>query len=815
MEDRKNSKRIRVPVDRYDGEYIPDQPGSGRYNGYNGYGGYNGFGGYNGNNGQYPGDNEQLDIRKILYLVWYYKWLILALTVTGTISGHYYIQFSTPIYQADGTMIISKKMTASSSSTDNLSSFLENQYGFGAGTSLENELSILRSRTFAKRVADRIYEEGFDSNGNLYPLIYNEYPDDNSKVTHDKVFERVHSNLVVERADRVSEMVRIQFKSPSPEEAARIVDIAIQTYSDISVENDREQAQGALGFLDTEMKSVSTKLEDAESELLNFMNREKVVQLDNQTTNLITSISTLTAERQAAELRLVSLNASIEMTRNEMNMISPDIVNQISTAASQRVNGLQVALAKAETDRVVYLSLNPNAPESDNTLRTLNRQIASLRNEITTITAELVNDDMRKISFLSSSDGNMATRFGTLRESLMTLETERAQIQAKMKIINQRIQEQENDFVAIPENMMELARRKRDLEMNEKLYSLVSQQAIDAAIWEQSQRGSGRVVDLAQYPTMAISPRKDLLYLIFTSGGAFLAFGIIFIRKTFNNKIGEIEDLETRGLTMLSVVPDIDQDRKSRKSAIKDKTFIVQGKALSSDLSMILEGTSPTSEAYRRLQSNLMYSQPDSEMKLIVVTSPNQGEGKTTVSGNLAIAMAEAGKKVLIIDVDFRRPRLHHLFGEDREPGLIDVIFNEKTLTDVIKDSINPNVKVLTTGKKATNPVEVSRSKRLDDIITELEEMFDHIIIDTPPFGIISDSAPIIARASAVITCCRFNHTKSPELDILLKNLKQINANIAGSVLTSFNYKKSSGSYYTTYYYKYNYQSYGNYHSTT
>jgi uncharacterized protein involved in exopolysaccharide biosynthesis len=325
-----------------------------------------------------------------------------------------------------------------------------------------------------------------------------------------------------------------------------VVDIAIQTYSDLSVENSKEQVKGALSFLDNEMESVNTKLQEAESDLLSFMNREKVVQLDNQTTNLISSVSTLMAERQASELRTVSVNTSIGIIRDQLANISPDIISQISNAASQRVSGLQTALAKVETDKVVYQSLNPNATDRDNNLTSLNNQINRLRSEIASITTELVRDDLKKISFLGSADGNLASQVTTLRENLMALETEKAQLDAKMSIINQRLNEQENQFKAIPENMMELARRQRELEMNEKLYSLVSQQAVDASLWEQTQQGSGRVVDLAEYPTYAVSPQQGRIYALFSVGGFLLSLGFIFLRTTFNNTVNTIEDLEDR-----------------------------------------------------------------------------------------------------------------------------------------------------------------------------------------------------------------------------------------------------------------------------
>jgi len=754
-------------------------------------------------------DKGSSDIRKILYTLWHYKFFILLLTMLGGLGAWFYIQSAIPYYRADGSLQISEQRRGAVQS-DNLSTFLQSNYGFGMSSTLDNEIQVLRSRTFTKQVATRLFEEKHDSKGQLLPILWVEYPNNPEPVDEEAVYRRLVGKIDVQRADRTSDMVRLTFESPSPEEAARVIDLAIQTYSDVSVDMSRQQARNALDFLSGEMQRVNVTLGDAETELQDFMNKESVVKLDEQASKLISSISSLQAERQSAEIRLASVQSSLRSFTQELNSISPGLSEQLSASIAPRIAQLQYALADKETQKVLLVSRNPNISETDAALRDLNNQINSLRNEIGTIASSVIGEDPTLLGFIGSTDGNLASRLANLRERIMALEIEENQLKAMLGLFTQRLSDYDREFNSIPDNMLELARRQRDLEINEKLYLLISEQAAETALWEQTQTGMGRVIDLAELPRNTVRPRHQIVYLIGLGFGFLMAIGFVFVKDFVNNEFDNIEKLEGKDTSILSIVPDL---KKTKKKQFKkgQSSVLVKGFPVSTELTMVIDSISAVSESYRRLQSNVLYAQPGNALKTVVVTSANKSEGKTTVASNLAIAMAESGKKVIILDADFRRPRIHTVFGVEKEPGTIEVVFNDVDLQSAIKETIIPSVNVLVSGKKPPNPVEISRSERLAEIIEVLESLYDHVIIDTPPYGIISDAAPLIVKSSGVIVCCRFNQTKEPEFDILIKNLRNINANILGSVMTAFDPKKAAGSYYSSYYYKYNYEGYGKY----
>ena len=165
-------------------------------------------------------------------------------------------------------------------------------------------------------------------------------------------------------------------------------------------------------------------------------------------------------------------------------------------------------------------------------------------------------------------------------------------------------------------------------------------------------------------------------------------------------------------------------------------------------------------EAFKVLRNNLQYSLVSYDSaKIIVVTSPEKGDGKSTVSANLAKSLALAGKNVIIIDADLRRPSLHRKLGTINGIGLVDIIVGENRLIDALID-IEKKLYAITSGKTTTNPAELLMSKRVANIIDELKQKFDYIIIDTPPINVVSDALPLLSLSNGVILVAKYRKTK-------------------------------------------------------
>ena len=189
-----------------------------------------------------------------------------------------------------------------------------------------------------------------------------------------------------------------------------------------------------------------------------------------------------------------------------------------------------------------------------------------------------------------------------------------------------------------------------------------------------------------------------------------------------------------------------------------------------------------TAESYRSLRTNIQYSSIDKQVKTLVVTSSNAGEGKSTVAGNLAYTFFQSGKRVLIIDCDLRKPSLHRKFNVSNEVGLTDVLVGTSELNKVMK-KIDDNLYLLTTGTLPPNPAEIIGSNTMENFLNECKINFDYIILDTPPILPVTDSKLLAIKADATVLVVRSEISKLKHVSQAFKELGKVNANVIGTIL--------------------------------
>ena len=184
----------------------------------------------------------------------------------------------------------------------------------------------------------------------------------------------------------------------------------------------------------------------------------------------------------------------------------------------------------------------------------------------------------------------------------------------------------------------------------------------------------------------------------------------------------------------------------------------------------------------RSLRTNIQYSSIDKQVKTLVVTSSNAGEGKSTVAGNLAYTFFQSGKRVLIIDCDLRKPSLHRKFNVSNEVGLTDVLVGTSELNKVMK-KIDDNLYLLTTGTLPPNPAEIIGSNTMENFLDECKINFDYIILDTPPILPVTDSKLLAIKADATVLVVRSEISKLKHVSQAFKELGKVNANVIGTIL--------------------------------
>ena len=223
-------------------------------------------------------------------------------------------------------------------------------------------------------------------------------------------------------------------------------------------------------------------------------------------------------------------------------------------------------------------------------------------------------------------------------------------------------------------------------------------------------------------------------------------------------------------------------------------------------------------EGYDRLKDNVLYLNADGNNKVIQIASSVAHEGKTTVISNLAVSLGLTDKKVVVVDTDFRRPRLHHRFGKKMEGGLSEYVLGTMAKEEIIKPTDYKNVDIVTRGAKVYNPSLVLVSDKFKNFIKELRETYDYVLIDCAPVLSVSDYIHVLSVSDGVLFLVAYGQTTRNQVADAVKELKQNKANILGSVFTMYNKKRDNyyhgyghGYYYS--YYKY-YRDEGNDEST-
>ena len=286
--------------------------------------------------------------------------------------------------------------------------------------------------------------------------------------------------------------------------------------------------------------------------------------------------------------------------------------------------------------------------------------------------------------------------------------------------------------------------------------------------------------------------------------GAVIGIICVFVRKMFDIKVRNAADIVRRyGVSVLG-------ELAGPKTTGKKKKDKKDGSSTHSDYDVILNENSrfDTVETYKFIRTNIMFSIPKSDKgKVLVVTSAVPGDGKTTTSINLAITFAQTGAKVIIVDCDLRKARVHSYLGLKHSNGISNVLCGFADVESAVVKDVRENLDVLTVGNIPPNPAELLDSEEFGKVLTELQEKYDYILIDTPPMTVVADASIVMQGAHGVVVVARKNQTTFDMLDETIEGIKKSSAKPLGVVVLDSEQKEKKYGYYqrNKYSYKYRY----------
>jgi len=307
----------------------------------------------------------------------------------------------------------------------------------------------------------------------------------------------------------------------------------------------------------------------------------------------------------------------------------------------------------------------------------------------------------------------------------------------------------------------------------------------ELSISEDLMSGGLEVIVDSDAPSSPVNPRPVRNGVLAFFLGAILGLGLAFLVDYLDDTIETRE--EAQRLYEAPVLGEIPRSRE------------LEGEQRRSSLVMVTEPKSPIAESFRALRTNIQYVNYERQLKALMVTSAGPAAGKTFVLANLAVSLAEAGHRVIVICCDMRRPTLHEFFHLSNAVGLSTVLVGKKTFEESLKSSGKRNLQVLTSGPLPPNPSELIGSRRMNELLAQAKSMADFILIDTPPVLAVSDAAVLAPRTDGVLVVCGMGSAKRDEARKTRDMLQQLKSNLVGVVL---NYTEEARSY--GYYYHYN-----------
>ncbi|MEY4509002.1 MAG: hypothetical protein RLZZ450_1124 [Pseudomonadota bacterium] len=700
----------------------------------------------------------------LLAELWRYKLVVPAVALLITAGVAFWTMRQPKVYQAVATLEYDPfpVQPLGSAVEDTGRSMMWDMQEF-----YETQNLILRSRTIAERVVKKLrlhHDKEFMTGTSVAAAPSGDDLGDATK--------RLMLALTIEQI-RDTRVVRILARDSSPDRAQLIANSVVDAYIEKSLEDRLGSSGRALEWLSSQMQNLKRELEVSEMALYKF--RE-----DNH------SLSSSLAERQriiASQLHSYS-SALTEIHRRRIE-------------SEARLSVLKEVLASDQN----IIALHAGTFGVDPSLATLRLKYREAAEELERLAVTYGDAHPQVRAARAARDTTLAAMKEEIQSIYNAIESglkehERAEkgIQLALNRVNQQ---------GLELSLQEINYTRLDRERNSKseLYDLVMERAAQTDLTRALRVATARPVDAAVRPTIPVSPRVQLLTIlggiVGLAMGVAAALGISYL----DNKIRGPADMEARGVTVLGILPVVSGGTPALPSYRRDKKRHTRRiESQERDLIVHLEPRSTAAECCRTIRTNITFQSADHPLRTLAITSAQPKDGKTMVSISLATILAQSGKRVLLVDTDLRKPRLHRAFKIPTGAGITSVLAGEATLDEVMQATDIPGLTLMQCGPLPPNPSELLHTRRFGELVDEARSRFDTVIFDSPPLGAVTDPAVIATQVDGTIMVVRSGGTTRNGVDAALRQLYSVSARIIGVVLNGVDLSDSNyGSYYAYY----------------
>jgi succinoglycan biosynthesis transport protein ExoP len=684
-------------------------------------------------------------------------WQIVAAVFVGSVvAACVYTANQIRIYEAVATVQLDPQALqpmghqSSDSSSD---SYWSNQEYFAT------QYQVITSRRVAELVVKKL---GLNSDGAFLSNRAAAGGPGALRISAEDAAEALRSRVRVEPIED-SRLARVKYVDADPARAQRILSAVVDTYVEQNLDTTLDATNKTVEWLDTQLTRLKTDLESQEMDLHDFKIKYNLlsVSYDDQSNMVRAEIQQLNTDLTALKGRKEAVTARLAVLKN----VNPDDPSEIPTTELV-TNGTLNTLRTGYGDAKREAAMTKASGKGDNHPQMLaaSAQVVAVRTALVQELQNVKNGAQMELADVNHQVSGLTDLYEAARHEALELNLKE----------------------------LEYSRLQRSKENTEKLFGMVLERSTESGLSKMAPFNNVRVLDRPLMPVAPVYPKTTTNLAVGVAIGLLLGLAGAAGRDMLDRTVRNSEDLERElGLAALGALPNVTREggamslgyygrrRARKKEATNDPA---------SDRPELLVHTHPKSvvaEAARAIRTNLMFMSPDNPYKCLLVTSAGPAEGKTTVAASVAIAIAQTGQRVCLVDCDLRKPRVHALFKERNDKGVTTALLDPSQLPSILVDTEVPNLVILRAGPTPPNPADLMHSDAFGSLLQELRTRFDRVVLDSPPIGLVTDGVILSTRVDATVLVVRALSTRRDAARRAVRSLRDVGATCAGFVLNA------------------------------
>lgn len=690
-------------------------------------------------------------------------WVAITVFIVVFAVGVIYILQATPLYQGIATVDISAENGGSTSVSDLIQDKLS---GEDANIKMQTEINIMQSQSVLMQVAKRLdlaHKRPFAQMLRKDPVAPGSTTFTPSQVQTITAMMLHSSKFSLEPGTTI---VQVSFMSPDPDLARDVPNVIIDEYIGKDLGSGYQGTARVTDWLNAQVQELRNQAQATQQKLTDFQRKQGIIGVDESQNILVEKVRLINEQLTTVESDRIAKEASYRIAQTN----NPELIGAISPNPQ-----LQILRGQEMDLRNQYNDARSRYGDNYPTVRQYKEQLTSLEGEI---------------------GAEVAKARQHFELDYLTAVKSEAGLRAELD-------EQKKAVFALDQNAADFAILRHDAEATRNLYDAIQYKLKETGLLDTLKSTQFRLVDEAQTPTHPSAPRKTVILAGSMLVGIFLAVASALTVGIADDAVYSSVDLESiTGRPIVGAIPHVTIGG-SPKEIPASNGFVP------SSLILLSEPSSSGAESFRGLRSSLLLSYADRVPQVQVITSVGEGEGKSFVALNYAVALAQRGARVLLVDTDLRRGTVHAQFKIPQSPGMTNLLSSRtESETGMHTPLLElPNFSVLPRGPVPPNPVELLDSKRMADQLEKWRLMYDYIIMDTAPLLPVSDTFALAARADMVLLVVRIGVTRNRSLLRMIEILKRVNASVGGLIINDVSSALDEYSYY--------YGDYGYYNDAT